>query len=508
MFYLSKLTDKEFILAWQKSFRMKRSILYFLLICAYSGIAQAPRKFYTRFGGYGHDIGYGVIQTLNGQYAVTGSTSSFGNGNTDVYLALVDSMGWVRWEKSYGGFNNDIGKSIIQLKDSGFVIAGYTNSFGSGGYDMFVVRTDKTGSLVWQKTFGGMDWDFGNCVKEVNNGDSLVICGSTYSYGYGKSDGYIVKTDINGNFQWQKTYGGAEDDQFRSLISTYNNLYAFVGYTKSMGDLKGDCWIVKTQLNGDSIFSLKYGNGNIQFLNDVAEEPSNNNLVTCGATDIDGRDSTYAYIMVVDQNGVYQYANQYSYHNMLDAQFNSVASLKPNLLVYLRKQFNSTGGRKLEPMITINNPIWEILGGLTTYGSTEDDDLYDVFKTRDKGFVCIGYTKGFSSNLTDVYLIKIDSNYNAIAAAPSAVGINEVQANDNLISVYPTLTNDAFEVIIPSITSGSKITITNAVGQILEETRIKQENALFHLGNYKSGVYFITILHNNKIVNFKVIKND
>ncbi|MBK7667341.1 MAG: hypothetical protein IPJ32_08340 [Sphingobacteriaceae bacterium] len=113
-------------------------------------------------------------------------------------------MGWVRWEKSYGGFNNDIGKSIIQLADSGFVIAGYTNSFGAGGYDMLVVRTDKAGTLIWQKTFGGLDWDFANAVKTTPLGDSLIIVGSTYSFGYGKMDGYIVKTDLNGIFQWQK----------------------------------------------------------------------------------------------------------------------------------------------------------------------------------------------------------------------------------------------------------------------------------------------------------------
>ncbi len=224
---------------------MKKYLLFILLFANVYLNAQAPRKFYTRFGGYGHDIGYSVIQTLNGHYAVTGSTGSFGNGNSDVYLAFVDSMGWVRWEKSYGGFNNDIGKSIIQLADSGFVIAGYTNSFGAGGYDMLVVRTDKAGTLIWQKTFGGLDWDFGNCVIEASNG-GFIICGHTYSFGYGKSDGYLVKLDINGNYQWQKTYGGNEDDNFKSIIETYNNLFTVVGATGSYGDLDGDAWLFKT----------------------------------------------------------------------------------------------------------------------------------------------------------------------------------------------------------------------------------------------------------------------
>ena len=72
---------------------MKRVVVFILFLASVISYAQAPQKFYTRFGGYGHDIGYGVLQTLNGQYAVTGSTGSFGNGNSDAYLALVDSMG-------------------------------------------------------------------------------------------------------------------------------------------------------------------------------------------------------------------------------------------------------------------------------------------------------------------------------------------------------------------------------------------------------------------------------
>jgi hypothetical protein len=247
---------------------MKKSCLIALLLIGFFGKAQPPSKFYTRWGGGGHDVGYGVIQTLNGQYAVTGSTSSFGNGNTDVYLAIVDSMGWLRYQTSFGGFNNDIGQSIIQLADSGFVIAGYTNSFGSGGYDMYVVRTDKNCALVWQKTIGGMDWDFGYCVKQSSDG-GFIICGSTQSYGYGKTDGYIVKLDGAGVFQWQKTYGGAEDDNFKSFVLTSDNNVAFVGKNSSLGDVNGDAWLFKADQNGDSLWASKYGDNKKQFINDV-----------------------------------------------------------------------------------------------------------------------------------------------------------------------------------------------------------------------------------------------
>lgn len=487
---------------------MKKIIAALLFLLSFVLSAQAPKKFYTRFGGYGHDVGYGVVQTLNGQYAVTGSTSSFGNGNTDVYLALVDSMGWVRWEKSYGGFNNDIGRSIIQLKDSGFVIAGYTNSFGSGGYDMFAVRTDKNGNLIWQKTFGGLDWDFAYCVKESNGGDSLIICGNTYSYGYGKSDGYIVKTDINGNFQWQKTYGGAEDDEFKSFTLTYNNQYAFAGTTKSMGDTKGDCWLMKTNLGGDSLIGVKYGDNRIQFLNGIEQDPNNNRFILTGATDFDGRDSTHAYILIMDENFNYMFNNQFSYHNMTDAQFYCSAYLKNDTYAYMRKQFNSSLGRKLEPMIMINAPIWDIPGGVTTYGSSEEDDLFQLKKTRDKGFVCIGYTKGFSANLTDVFLVKIDSNYNSIAGGPSLVSVQESNPITQEINVFPTITKDYVYVSAVNVNDNIQVEIINYLGQLQDIYPLDSSHQKLDISHLNEGVYFIRLNFGPTSKTFKIIKSN
>lgn len=483
---------------------MKKTLLFFL-VCVCVGLsAQAPRKFYTRFGGYGHDIGYSVIQTLNGHYAVAGSTGSFGNGNTDVYLAFVDSMGWVRWEKSYGGFNNDIGKSIIQLADSGFVIAGYTNSFGSGGYDMYVVRTDKTGALIWQKTFGGLDWDFGYCVKTTPLGDSLIIAGSTYSFGYGKMDGYIVKTDLNGNFQWQKTYGGAEDDEFKSFVLTNNNQYAFVGNTKSQGDTKGDGWLFKTALSGDSILSKTYGTaGRKQFFNDIKENPVNNNLYLCGAYDQVGKDTLSAWILGADGAGTFLFQDYFSYYKIIDEQYYSLAHIKGGEFLYVRRNFKSSSDLRIAPMISVFND--NFYQNATKYGSTEDDELFSVCKTRDKGFICVGYTKGLSANLTDVFLLKLDSV--SIFGATSIVGINEPKKDVDYFAVYPTITNNAVTIENTSNTPVN-IIISDCLGRLVYQTKNREFKTLLDISHFNEGVYFITISENNYSKTFKIIKSN
>ena len=479
---------------------MKKSLCLILFFASVFVFGQAPQKFYTRFGGYGHDIGYGVIQTLNGQYAVTGSTGSFGNGNTDVYLALVDSMGWVRWEKSYGGFNNDIGRSIIQLPDSGFVITGYTNSFGNGGYDVLVVRTDKNGTLIWQKSYGGLDWDFGYCVKATSGNDSLIVAGSTYSYGYGKMDGYILKLDLLGNLQWQDTYGGAEDDEFRSFVVTYNNQYAFAGTTKSMGDVKGDAWLVKTGLAGDSVFSLNHGDNKKQFINDIAEG-AGGELVFAGATDIAGLDSTWGYLLSLSSTGTFNYENNFPRtEKFKDYQLVSVTKGNGTNYIYVYKTFDAPAGFKLEPLFMDVTGMWP--GTLNTYGGTSDEEIFDISRTKDRGFISVGSTNGFGSNLTDVFLVKMDST---LKNSVNFVGINENTEKKSDYAVYPTITND-FIYFESSNTKKIKVTVSNSLGYVLEEQQFEKNNFTLSLKNYGNNIYFIRITDDLNYKTYKIIK--
>lgn len=481
---------------------MKRIAIY-ILVFVYLGLqAQAPKNFFTRFGGNGHDIGYGVIQTLNGQYAVTGSTGSFGSGNSDVYLALVDSMGWVRWEKSYGGFNNDIGRSIIQLADSGFVMAGYTNSFGNGGYDVIVVRTDKNGNLIWQNAYGGLDWDFGYALKATAGGDSLIVGGTTYSFGYGKSDGYILKLDLNGNLQWQKTYGGAEDDEFKAFTLTYNGMYAFVGYTKSQGDIKGDAWLVKTGLAGDSVTSFKYGNANIQFANDIKEHPVSKNFYLCGGYDQLGLDSTSSMLVCFNENGVFQFQDLFTYHERKDEQFVSNAYFKGTQYYYLRKSNYSKFDSRLHTIISVFDNNFYV--NTTKYGAPEDDELFYITSTKHKGAVAVGYTTGFNANLTDVFLLKLDST--SIVGAQSIVGVQQLNEAPHF-ELYPTLTKDEIFITNPG-SDNIQIKVFDYSGREYLHLTTKDSQLKLNLATYSDGVYFVQVSAGKQYKVFKVMKHE
>ena len=163
-------------------------LIFFIFIICPSNytIAQAV-KFEKVYGGTGYDYGHSVAQTFDKGYVIAGATTSFGVGSTDAYILKTDSMGVVLWQKTFGGINIDQFYSIKETSDSGFVMAGFTNSEGNGGYDMYVVKTDKNGDSLWTKSFGGTNWDFAYSVEQTSDG-GYIIAGATYSYGNGNTD--------------------------------------------------------------------------------------------------------------------------------------------------------------------------------------------------------------------------------------------------------------------------------------------------------------------------------
>ncbi len=115
--------------------------------------------FFNSYGGQGNDHGKSIITTIDTAYAIVGATESFGSGNTDMYLFKIDSLGNLLWSKTYGGSNVDWGMDLKQTVDTGYILTGYSNS-DSWDYDIYVVKTNSVGDSLWTNTYGGNDWDF------------------------------------------------------------------------------------------------------------------------------------------------------------------------------------------------------------------------------------------------------------------------------------------------------------------------------------------------------------
>ncbi len=209
------------------------------------------------FGGISVEEAYALVQTADGGYAIAGYTYSYGAGSADFWLVKTDANGNAQWNKTYGGTGNDRAYALVQTVDGGCALAGYTDSFGAGSSDFWLVKTDAAGNLQWNKTYGGTSDDEAYALVQTVDG-GYTLAGYTRSYGASSNDFWLVKTDAFGNVQWNKTYGGTSDDEARALVETVDGGCALAGWTSSFGAGSYDFWLVKTDPNGNSRFAEEW----------------------------------------------------------------------------------------------------------------------------------------------------------------------------------------------------------------------------------------------------------
>jgi hypothetical protein len=210
------------------------------------------------YGGTGTEIAKSIRQTQDGGYIVAGQTSSFGAGDYNLWVMKLNSSGEVTWEKRYGGPRDDYAGSIQQTQDGGYIVAGHTFSFGEGITDAWVIKLDGTGNVTWQKTYGGSGEDGIDPVQQTQDG-GYIVAGSTTSFGTEGFDVWIMKLDSSGAIVWQKAYGGSSDDWAKAIQQTQDGGYIVAAYTSSFGVGSGDAWVMKLNSSGAVVWQKAYG---------------------------------------------------------------------------------------------------------------------------------------------------------------------------------------------------------------------------------------------------------
>jgi predicted secreted protein len=198
------------------------------------------------------DAAFSIQTTPDGGFVVAGITNGYAvNGLIagDFWVFKIDATGDIVWQHAYGGPGADYAISIAKTSDNGFVVAGWTNSFGAGGNDAWVLRLDNTGSVIWQKAYGGKGDDVAFSVGQTSDG-SFIVAGSTNSSGAGGRDAWLFKLTSTGNVVWQKTYGGPGDDNAVSAEETTDGGFVLAATTSSFGNGNSDVWILKLNHNG------------------------------------------------------------------------------------------------------------------------------------------------------------------------------------------------------------------------------------------------------------------
>jgi len=202
------------------------------------------------YGGSGDDKAYSVQETSEGGYIVAGSTQYLGALDYDFWVLKLTSAGFFEWQRIYGGYGDDVAYYIQETNDEGYIVAGDTNSFGNKESELWLLKLTSIGNVEWERIYGGSDNDYLNCIQETSDG-GYIVTGYTYSFGAGGSDILALKLSSAGNIEWQRAYGGSEEDIAFYIQETSDEGYIAAGYTDSFGAGGSDFLLLKLFSDGD-----------------------------------------------------------------------------------------------------------------------------------------------------------------------------------------------------------------------------------------------------------------
>jgi hypothetical protein len=216
------------------------------------------------YEGIGKNYGYSVKQTLDSGFIIAGTIDSLGAGGYDAFLIKTNANGDTIWTKSYGSTGDDYGYSVKQTLDSGFIIAGAMDILGAQAGDAFLIKTNSTGDTLWTKTYGGDSSDYATSVELTSDG-GYIITGYTKSFGAGKYDVYLIKTNSTGDTLWTKTYGSGYNDYGYSVKQTFDG-----GFIISGTFIDGNFYLIKTNSVGDTVWTKAFSFYNGMGISDEA----------------------------------------------------------------------------------------------------------------------------------------------------------------------------------------------------------------------------------------------
>ena len=386
---------------------MKNSLLIFVafLLIQLTTLAQAPDTMWTKvYGGSSADYAYSVQQTTDGGFIVVGRTSSFGAGSVDAWLLKTDGMGDTLWTKTFGGDKDDWGRSVQQSPDGGYVITGETGTYGLGYYDAWLVKTDAVGDSQWTRLFGGNGNDYGYCVQRtlVNPGDDgYIIGGITGSDVAGITDGWLIKTDLLGNSNWIKKYGGSGNEELHCVEQTSDGGYITTGWTSSYSPAYEDVYLFRTNATGDSLWAKTYG-GSESDLGLSVKQTSDQGFIIAGWTRSLGSGSNDVYLIKTNTVGDTVWTKTYG--GVYNEEAHSVLQTSDG--GYILVGFIQTAPGNIDIwLIRTNsegNTLWT-----KTIGGSGDDRGRSIQHTADGGYIIAGWTSSFGAGSSDMWIIKI-----------------------------------------------------------------------------------------------------
>jgi len=525
---------------------MKRILLILLsLFFITNAFSQYPGIQWQKcLGGSADETGYCIRQTSDSGYIVCGSAISnngdvTGNhGNSDIWVIKLNINGSINWQKTYGGSSSDVGFSIQQTYEGGYILVGYTVSndgdvtSNHGGSDIWIIKLNASGGITWQKTYGGTGYDAGYSISQTTD-SGYIVAGNTKStdgdvtgFHGGLDDIWILKINKNGTLLWQKCLGGSDDDY------TYNNQvvqqtkeggYIVAGCTRSGdGNVTGyhggagpDAWVIKLNDTGGISWEKTYGGTSYDEANSILQLSDSSYIIGGGSASTDGDVTGYhgggsydMWVLKITSSGGLTWQKclggsgddmAYSTQQTTDGGYifcgytssadGDVSNLNGGYDMWVVK-LNATGSLLTQ----------------TALGGDSDDFAYSVRQTFDNGYVLTGYTKSHNGDVSgkhggtdgseDMWVVKLNKN----------LKVEPLLSNTNNIKVYPNVTHNNVVVELSENNKDANLSLIDILGnpiQIKVEYRGLQR--IIYLNDIPSGMYILQVANDKEVQIFKII---
>tara|TARA_B110000914_G_scaffold226437_1_gene251427 strand:+ start:600 stop:2933 length:2334 start_codon:yes stop_codon:yes gene_type:complete len=390
------------------------------------------------------------ITVLGKSILIAGQKSTIYNGNGDAWIALLNKDGEKVWEDSFGGRGADGGNDVLGTSDGGYISVGYTNAYGSGKNDVWIIKTDFNGEKQWSRVYGGKLDDYGWGVTESDDG-GYVIAGETFSFGSGQSDIYLLKIDSNGNMKWNTTFGGLAEDVAYSVVNSNDGGFIVAAQTKSYGKGGSDGMIVKFDSKGIKQWNRLFGGKGLDYLKSITVDSLKGYILAGGSRSFNDGDNQ-GWVLSVNNDGYLRWEKTYG--DVGEDGFNMITRTKDGGFVAVGSSASFfSKGMKDVIMIKLDSAgqkLW-----MNLYGGRENDIGNAVNECKDGGFIIAGETTSYGKGKSDILLIKTDQlGIEKWKTTVGSVGVDignsvqELTKGGYIISGTSTISNLSFDSIL------------------------------------------------------------
>lgn len=372
-----------------------------LLLSQLAGAEHGDLMWEETYGGPNTDWGRAVVETPDGGLVIVGDTKPQADGKRDVWLLKVDEEGGMNWSRTFGGAGDDLGFSLNTTSDGGFIITGFLNGDDKNARNALLMKTDADGNEVWNRTFGGSEQDEGRSVIQTNDG-GYILLGSTASEGAGNLDLWLIKTNATGSEEWSQTYGGPNRDEGRSIQQTQDGGYIIAGRAEPNGAGNLDLWLLRVDENGTEIWSDTWGGSKMDEGWSILET-ADGGFVVAGRTASSGAGAMDVWLIRTDSAGKEEWKRTFGGTEGDVGRFLSEA---PDGEYIITGRTRSKGAGDFDVWLVMINEDGDLVDDWT-YGGNQWDEARGIIVDRNGDYVITGRTSSSGNGMEDLWILKV-----------------------------------------------------------------------------------------------------